>query len=115
MNCIKCGEEINIQDKFCMQCGSKVEVKTKQQNINKKKEIKQKEKLNIEVVIPFVVCVITLVLAFFPWPKEWGIGTSFPVRLAITIGSLIVMVMVNTIKQQRLSKNEAQEKIVKFM
>ena len=86
MLCGECGVLLENRMKFCHGCGEKIDVE-KSREMAKEWELKQKEegKLNANpYVLPaFCTAILAFALSIFPYPPEWGIGTSLPMKLTI--------------------------------
>lgn len=110
MYCRKCGAKINEKAKYCESCGEEIiiikqksdsqkfrELKAEEdkQKENKKshKQIKREKKL-AELKNPYVYpalgsAILSFFLGIFPYPKDWGIGTSLWLRIIILVIALL--------------------------
>lgn len=120
MYCRKCGASINDVAMFCDKCGTEV-IKVKQrsysekyreeknkQDINKKnqtiieneKKRKHQDQKNPYIAASLIALSMALVLAMFPWNIVGeGIGTSFPMRIAVVVFALLADYHVTKAKQ----------------
>lgn len=106
MYCRKCGARINEKAQFCDHCGEKVVV-VKQRNDSqkyadrkmeekksKKESPKKRNRKEEELKNPYVIPalgsgILAFILAVFPWPVSWKIGTSIWMRIIIVVLALL--------------------------
>lgn len=107
MYCRKCGAKINDKAKFCDSCGTEVifvkqrsDVEKFQDKLAREQEAKanekktRREKKLAELKNPYVIpalgtAIIAFGLGIFPWPHEWGVGTSLWMRILILVIALL--------------------------
>lgn len=107
MYCRKCGKEIDRHLTRCPHCGTDV-VEVRQRSYAQKYEEEKKSSTPYKTVkqasdypkdagirdnrylSPAIVTAFSaFILAWFPWPKSWGIGTSLWMRILIILLALL--------------------------
>lgn len=91
MYCRKCGAQIKNNAVYCDTCGEKVVVLKQRSYAQRYADNKAKagpDKTNRELKNPYILpalatSLIAFILAIFPWPRAWGIGTSLWMRILI--------------------------------
>lgn len=105
MYCRKCGSKMDNNSKYCSKCGEEVkyvkqrtdaqrfEDKRKEEKENNKKGNKKQSRTdtikNPYVIPAFGSALLAFLLAIFPWPQSWGIGTSLWMRILILVIALL--------------------------
>ncbi|MCL2560452.1 MAG: zinc ribbon domain-containing protein [Turicibacter sp.] len=93
MLCRKCGTKLSSKVKFCHECGTKVALTTVGiDEVTAEAMPESKEELqrrNPYVLPAFYTALLAFALATFPYPPEWGVGTSLPMRIAILLIALL--------------------------
>ncbi|MBE6127950.1 MAG: zinc ribbon domain-containing protein [Erysipelotrichaceae bacterium] len=123
MYCRRCGKKLDRNLIRCPHCGTDVvEVKQKAYSqVYEEKKQKEKEekaartnypeeigvKENVYVNYAVGTAVAAFLLAMIPWPKQWAIGTSVWMKIAILVISL--MAIFNCVHGNQISNyNKAQ-------
>jgi hypothetical protein len=107
--CIKCGTELNDNDKFCNKCGAAVEVVNETQNTNAQQDDKSITSLIASIIYTFVIpLIIAAVVKFMDVDTTIGI-----ILLVIMIGSfgygLFSLFHNGFVKKNVLAKNLATD------
>lgn len=107
MYCRKCGAKLNDKARFCDSCGESVVLVKQRSDVEKfqaklaqeeeqkakEKKTKREQKLaelkNPYVIPAFGTALIAFGLGIFPWPPEWGVGTSLWMRILILVIALL--------------------------
>lgn len=74
MYCRECGRIIEDNAKYCSACGSEVILLAQPETI---KEKKQNTIPNPYTNYAIYITVLGIALSVFPWPRSWGVGTSY--------------------------------------
>lgn len=64
MNCKNCGKELKETDKFCSKCGSKIELKTNENNMPTDAKNIDTQKSIRDIFVPITTVVIILIIGF---------------------------------------------------
>lgn len=128
MYCRKCGKKLDKIVTRCPYCGTDViEVKQKsyaqqyEENKQKEKELAKSTPASYPKEVgfrennyhPYAVgtALSALILAIFPWPKSWGVGTSLWMRIIVLIVAL--MAVYNCVKANQIC-NYNKSQVTKY-
>lgn len=124
MYCRKCGKKLDRNANRCPYCGADV-LQVRQQSYSQRyEEEKQKDRETREamsvgypkeidyrdnIYVPYALwtAVAAFLLAVFPWPRAWGIGTALWMRILILV--IALMSIYNCVKGNQISNYNASE------